>query len=156
MELMSIYDAPRRVLVVLRSEIPSDIYAKLRTVAASNNRVHMPWSLYYCSFAPRICMVLFFMHIPSVVNHTINATPPERQQWSQNVASAESSLRNAILVELSSVQLYAIAVESTWNLRKIAATDEAQKSDSATFVIVCFWYGFELVCYQLHGNEYTH
>ena len=59
-------------------------------------------------------MVLFFMHIPSVVNHTINATPPERlQQWSQNVASAKSSLRNAILVELSIVQLYAIAIEST-------------------------------------------
>jgi len=27
---------------VLRSEIPSGICAKLRTVAASNNRVHMP------------------------------------------------------------------------------------------------------------------
>jgi len=29
---------------VLRSEIPSGICAKLRTVAASNNRVHMLWS----------------------------------------------------------------------------------------------------------------
>jgi len=28
--------------VLLRSEIPSGICAKLRTVAASNNRVHMP------------------------------------------------------------------------------------------------------------------
>ena len=27
---------------LLRSEIPSGICAKLRTVAASNNRVHMP------------------------------------------------------------------------------------------------------------------
>jgi len=25
-------------------------------------------------------MVLFFAHIPFVVNHTINATPPERLQ----------------------------------------------------------------------------
>jgi len=33
-------------IVVLRSEIPSGICAKLRTVAASNNRVHMPWSLF--------------------------------------------------------------------------------------------------------------
>jgi len=32
-------------IVLLRSEIPSGICAKLRTVAASNNRVHMPWSL---------------------------------------------------------------------------------------------------------------
>ena len=68
--------------VVLRSEIASGICAKLRTVAASNNRVHMPWSLCYCLFAPHIRMVLFFTHIPFVVNHTINATPPERlQQW---------------------------------------------------------------------------
>jgi len=67
-------------LVLLRSEIPSGICAKLRTVAASNNRVHMPWSLYYCLFAPHISMVLFFTHIPFVVNHTINATPPERLQ----------------------------------------------------------------------------
>jgi len=34
-------------LLLLRSKIPSGICAKLRTVAASNNRVHMPWSLYY-------------------------------------------------------------------------------------------------------------
>jgi len=29
----------------MRSEIPSGICAKLRTVAAINNRLHMPWSL---------------------------------------------------------------------------------------------------------------
>ena len=66
--------------ILLRSEIPSGKCAKLRTVAASNNRVHMPWSLYHCLFAPHICMVLFFTHIPFVVNPTINATPPERLQ----------------------------------------------------------------------------
>ena len=66
--------------MLLRSEIPISICAKLRTVAASNNRVHMPWSLYYCLFAPHICMALFFTHIPFVVNHTFNATPPERLQ----------------------------------------------------------------------------
>jgi len=32
--------------------------------------VHMPWSLYHCLFAPHVCMVLFFVHIPFVVNHT--------------------------------------------------------------------------------------
>jgi len=37
-------------------------------------------ALYNCLFAPHICMVLFFTHIPFVVNHTINATPPERLQ----------------------------------------------------------------------------
>jgi len=40
----------------------------------------MPWSLYCCLFAPHICIVLFFTHISFVVNHTINATPPERLQ----------------------------------------------------------------------------
>ena len=45
-------------------------------------RASTPRSLFYCLFAPRICMVLSFAHIPFVVNHTINATPPERlQQW---------------------------------------------------------------------------
>ena len=69
---------PGHSTILLRSEIPSGICAKPRTVAASNNRVHMPWSLYYCLFAPHICMVLFFTHIPFVVNHTFNATSPER------------------------------------------------------------------------------
>ena len=66
--------------LLLRSEIPSGMSAKLRTVAATNNRDHPTRSLYYCLFAPHICMVLFFTHIPFVVNHTINATPPERLQ----------------------------------------------------------------------------
>ena len=71
---------PCVVLILVLSEIPSGICVKLRTVAASNNRVHMPWSLYYCLFVPHIWMVLLFTHIPFVVNHTINATPPERLQ----------------------------------------------------------------------------
>ena len=63
------------------------VCAKLRTVAASNNRVHMPWSLYYYLFAPHICMVLFFTHNPFVVNRTFNATPPERlQQYPFNLS----------------------------------------------------------------------
>ena len=43
-------------------------------------RGHSPRSLYYCLFAPLTYMVLFFVHIPLVVNHTINAPPPERLQ----------------------------------------------------------------------------
>ena len=45
-------------------------------------RASTPRSLFYCLFVPHICMVLFFTHIPFVVNHTINAALPERlQQW---------------------------------------------------------------------------
>ena len=77
------YSSKFCLVTLLQSEILSGICAKLRTVTASNNRIHMPWSLYYCSFAPHICMVLFFTYIPFVVNHTINTTPPERlqQRW---------------------------------------------------------------------------
>jgi len=46
----------------LRSEIPSGMCAKLRTVAASNNRDHPTRSLYYCVFAPRINIVVLRAH----------------------------------------------------------------------------------------------
>jgi len=36
-------------------------------------------------------MVLFFTHIPFVVNHTFNATPPERLQHHQQSCSILSS-----------------------------------------------------------------
>jgi len=75
---------PGHSTILLRSEIPSGMSAKLHTVAASNNRVHMPWSLYDCLFATHICMVLFFTHIPFVVNHTFNSTPPERLQHNEH------------------------------------------------------------------------
>ena len=48
-------------------------------------RASTPRSLFYCLFAPQICMVLIFTHIPFVVNHTINATPPERLQQYQHL-----------------------------------------------------------------------
>jgi len=43
-------------------EIPSGLCAKLRTVAASNNRDHVLQSLYYCSFAPRVYIVVLCAH----------------------------------------------------------------------------------------------
>ena len=54
----------------------------LRSVVdiVSITRDYTPRSLYDCLFAPHICLVLFFTHIPFVVNRTINATPPERLQ----------------------------------------------------------------------------
>jgi len=65
-------------LQLLRSEIPSGMCAKLRTVAASNNRDHAPQTLLLLLACATYIMVLFFTHIPFVVNHRINATPPER------------------------------------------------------------------------------
>jgi len=41
---------------------PSGICAKLHTVAASSNRVRMPWSLYYCLFVPHTCIVVLRAH----------------------------------------------------------------------------------------------
>jgi len=41
-----------KIVILLRSEIPSGMCAELRTVAASNNRDHPTRSFYYCLFAP--------------------------------------------------------------------------------------------------------
>ena len=65
---------------MMRWDIPSGMCAKLRTVAASNNRGHASQSLLLLLARATYIMVLFFTHIPFVVNHTINATPPERLQ----------------------------------------------------------------------------
>jgi len=67
------------LFLMLRSEIPSGMCAKLRIVAASNNGDQPTRTLYYCLFAPH-SYIFFFAHIPFVVNHTTNATPPERLQ----------------------------------------------------------------------------
>ena len=52
-------------------------------------RASTPRSLYYCLFPPHICMVLFFTHIPFVVNHTstqhhrrgCNSSLPSYYSW---------------------------------------------------------------------------
>ena len=66
--------------VLLRLEIPSGMCAKIHTGAASNNRDHALQSLLLLLACGTYIMVLFFTHIPFVMNHTINATPPERLQ----------------------------------------------------------------------------
>jgi len=96
---------------VLRSEISSGVCTKLRNVAASNDRDHALnfylgklvvafsrsqvnigrasalQSLLLLLARPTYIMVLFFTYIPFVVNHTINATPPE---WLQQKVPATS------------------------------------------------------------------
>ena len=46
---------PGHSTILLRSESPSGMCTKVRTVAASNIRDHVPWLLYYCLFAPHTC-----------------------------------------------------------------------------------------------------
>jgi len=65
---------------LLRSESLSGMCAKLRTVAASNNRIHPTRSLYYCLFAPRIHGVVLRAH--SVRGES---TPAEWLQHNQNI-----------------------------------------------------------------------
>ena len=48
--------------VLLQSEIPSGMCAKLRTVAASNNRDHPTRSLYYCLLAPHTYIFVLRAH----------------------------------------------------------------------------------------------
>ena len=62
-------------MTLLWSESLSGMCAKLRTVMASNNRVHMPWSLYYCLFAPRIHIAVLRPHVIRGESHIqCNAT----------------------------------------------------------------------------------
>jgi len=105
---------------LLRSEISSGMCAKLRTVAASNNRDHArnislrtlvvtfnrshvnigrattSQSLLLLLARATYIMVLFFTPIPFVVNHTINATPPERLQHCQQIAYFCDCCRNMV------------------------------------------------------------
>ena len=91
-------------MLLLPSEIPSGMCAKLHSVAARNNRDHarnlssrtlvvmfnrshvnigratMLQSLLLLLARATHMMVLFFTHTPFVVNHTINATLLERLQ----------------------------------------------------------------------------
>ena len=65
----------KRKFVLLRSEIPSSMCAKLRTVVASNNRDHPTRPLYYCLFAPRIYIVVLRAHpVPGESHIQRNAT----------------------------------------------------------------------------------
>ena len=60
---------------------PSGMCAKLRTVTASNNKDHASQSLLFIiAYSPHAYILLFFAHIPFMVNPTINATPTERLQ----------------------------------------------------------------------------
>ena len=65
-----------------RDHSPRTLVVTFNRSQVNIGRASTQRSLYYCLFVLHICMVLFFTHIPFVVNHTINATPPERlQQW---------------------------------------------------------------------------
>jgi len=62
---------------VLGSESPN---AKLRAVPASNNRDHTSRSLLLLLIRAAYTRVLFFVHIPFVVNRAFSATPTESSQ----------------------------------------------------------------------------
>jgi len=76
----NIKNAPHPCVSTVAIGDPSGMCAKLRILAASNNRDHTLQSLFLLLVSATYIMVLFFTHIPFVVNHTINATPPERLQ----------------------------------------------------------------------------
>ena len=53
---------PGHSTILLRLENPSSVWAKLCTVATSNNREHAPQSLNYCLIAPYVCGVVLRAH----------------------------------------------------------------------------------------------
>jgi len=75
-----------QTLLLLRSESPSGMCAKLRNVATSNSRDYPMRSLLLLLLVcTTYIWVLFFAHIPFVVNRAFNATPAERLQHSHDV-----------------------------------------------------------------------
>ena len=118
---------PGHSIILLRSKILSGMCAKLHTVAASNNRVRMPWwLLYYCLFKPHICMVLFFVNIPFVVNQHIqrNATGEVAtlawlvllvKQWFSHTLKSHMQLPSIFCVALSSVSVTPLC--ASWYLK---------------------------------------
>jgi len=78
---------------VLQLENLSGKCAKLHTVAASNNRDHMSWSLYYCLFAPHIygCYSLGTSHSWWIAHSTQHQPKgynniPSFLQWTASIA----------------------------------------------------------------------
>jgi len=73
-------------LDLLRSESPSGKCANRHTVAASNNRDHTPGSLLFVGAT--YISLLFFEHIPFVVNRAFSATPAEWLQQTHKFVQA--------------------------------------------------------------------
>jgi len=69
MPLIASLATPDRSFVAIGK--PESQVRKASHCGSINNRDHMPRSLYYWLFAP---WVLFFTHMPVVVNRTFNAT----------------------------------------------------------------------------------
>jgi len=67
----------KSVVLLLRSEIPRGICAKLCTVAASNNREHPTRSLYYCLFAPHRYIFVLRAHPVRCESHNQRNTTGE-------------------------------------------------------------------------------
>jgi len=87
----------------------------------SITRDYTPRSLYYCLFAPHICMVLFFTHIPFVVNHTINATPPESlQHWTRTEKFHILLISDGLL--WSEAVVYGYGNLQSWSNPKLSST----------------------------------
>ena len=104
------HDHSPRTLVVTFSGSPVNI-----------GRASTPRSLFYCLFAPHICMVLFFTHIPFVVNHTINATPPERlQQYLQTCFTCNNHLQTICTLRfILHFTIYCHTVTASLDVRRI-------------------------------------
>jgi len=76
---------------------PSCICAKLCTVAASNNRVHMPRSLYYCLFAPCI-------HIAVLRAHPVRGESDIQRNVTREVATIPTKILYGLLLTSTKTQ----------------------------------------------------
>jgi len=82
---------PGHSTILLRSEIPSGMCAKLRAVAASNNRDHPTRSLYYCLFAPHT--YIFVLH-----SHPVRDESHNQRHTTGEVATEQNKRKSYLLV----------------------------------------------------------
>ena len=88
-------------------------------------------------------MVLFFTHIPFVVNHTINATPPERLQQ-LNVSKNRSFIFVAVTIFTNILLSFNSTCDQLWAYYHICFFAKpflmrATLWDNVVGVLCCFW-----------------
>jgi len=86
----------------MRYESPSGMCAKLRTVAARNNRVHTPRSLYYCLFTPRIYIVVLRAHPVRGESHNQRNVKGEVSRTNGHFEIHENSLEDPGVINTES------------------------------------------------------
>ena len=152
-------------LIVLQSENLSGKYAKLHTVATSNNRDQAPRSLYYCMFVPhtygcsssRISRSWWIAHSTPTVKlqkHPLlfatNHTDRMFFLWTLHLAQPSHPGHSTILLRSESLS------GKSAKLRTMAATNNRDQVPQSLYycLFVHVYKGVILCAYPVHGESH--